>query len=662
MIRLPLFNRLDVEEYGMYPGTLEEPGLHVDFQPGLTLILGANGLGKTTLVTILYRMCTGPFEISGLASSPTLGFMKTDPTRLQRWDQRVFASRVTDDAVGATASLRFEIGGSSITVTRSLSNLSVVHLEIDGEELQATDDRFQALVVDLSGVSTFGDWLLLLHYLVFYFEDRRALVWDPTAQRQILRLLLLPKDAASNWAERERGTVELDSRVRNLQNTLNREEGVERRSRTKAKQGREVVAELSTHEAALAEELARRDALSEQLPGAEAARQRARLRALTVEQEQDSTRRALERLQLSRIADAFPSHDETGRYLLGRLFSDETCQACGHHVPEFVAAMQQRIAATECVVCGSLISEAPRRSRGFQAEFSRLTSELERLMTALETARRVRVEAEAIYEASREAFNAADEAVIRRRAVVADLVRRLPPDSRTLHRQSAEVSSLRGRLDRLKAELDVLRANFEELVRHDTGTIVKRRAQIIATFNAFAEGFLFESSRLHWAPHKSRVGQTGPLVYFPAFEFEMGGSDFPSPVRRSGPEQVSESQREFVDLAFRMTLMQVATGTSAGSLIIDAPETSLDAVFSERAATVLVRFADPLANNRVIVTSNLVDGQLIPKMLDEADITSTEDARLVDLLRIATPTTAIREMFTDYKRVRDQLFSGSRKL
>lgn len=660
MIRLPLFNRLDVEDYGMYPGTPEHPGLHVEFRPGLTLVLGANGLGKTTLITILYRMCTGPYEISGLSGSPTLGFMRTDPTRLQRWGQRVFASRVTDDAVGATASLQFQIGDSSITVTRALSNLSVIQLELNGEELQATDDRFQALVVELSGVSTFGDWLLLLHYLVFYFEDRRALVWDPTAQRQILRLLLLPKDAASNWAERERQAVELDSRVRNLQNTLNREEGIERRARSKAKQGQDVITELATQEAALAEELRRREALSEQLPGAEAARQRARLRALTVEQDYDSTRRALERLQLSRIAEAFPSRDETARYLLGRLFSDETCQTCGHHVPEFVAAMQQRIAAAACVVCGSPVTDVAQQSRGFQREFSGLTSELERLMTALETTREVRLEAEAAYEESRKEFNAADEAVIQRRAVIADLVRRLPPDSRMLHQQSAEVSSLRGRLDRLKSELDVLRTKFEQLVRHDTRTMVKQRARIIAAFNAYAEGFLFESSRLHWAPHKSRVGQTGPLVDFPAFEFEMGGSDFPSPVRRSGPEQVSESQREFVDLAFRMTLMQVATGASAGPLVIDAPETSLDAVFSERAATVLVRFADPAANNRVIVTSNLVDGQLIPKMLDEAGISSPHDPRLVDLLRIATPTTAIREMSADYERVRDQLFSGSK--
>src|SRR5437764_972764 len=98
----------------MYPGTEKSPGLHVDFQGGTTLILGANGLGKTTLITML----------------------------------------------------------------------------------------------------------LLLHYVTFYFEDRRALVWDPTAQRQILRMLFLPARDSGRWADLEADVLQRDSNMRNLQASL----------------------------------------------------------------------------------------------------------------------------------------------------------------------------------------------------------------------------------------------------------------------------------------------------------------------------------------------------------------------------------------------------------------------------------------------------------
>ena len=59
MINLPVLHKLDIENYGLFPGTELEPGLHTEFPPGIKLILGANGLGKSTLVNILYRMLTG---------------------------------------------------------------------------------------------------------------------------------------------------------------------------------------------------------------------------------------------------------------------------------------------------------------------------------------------------------------------------------------------------------------------------------------------------------------------------------------------------------------------------------------------------------------------------------------------------------------------------
>ena len=64
MINLPILHSFDVSEYGLFPGGgSDAPGLHIGFSPGLTLVLGANGLGKTTLVMMLYRMLTGPYDI-----------------------------------------------------------------------------------------------------------------------------------------------------------------------------------------------------------------------------------------------------------------------------------------------------------------------------------------------------------------------------------------------------------------------------------------------------------------------------------------------------------------------------------------------------------------------------------------------------------------------
>ncbi|MGH2971550.1 MAG: AAA family ATPase [Gaiellaceae bacterium] len=661
MIRFPIFEQLDVDGYGMFPGTTSTPGLHVHFDPGLTLVLGANGLGKTTLVTLLYRMCTGPYEIPRLAAGAPLGTRSLDVTRLQPAERRVLASRVVDDGANATARLQFSLGDDRVEVLRSLKTLAVTALSHNGVAIQPTDDRFQELITHLTGLPAFGDWILILRYLVFYFEDRSALVWDPTAQRQVLRVLLLPTSTAAAWAAKEREVLELDSRVRNLRNTLNREEGVHQVAQVKVRARANIVDELGKTEEQLALDAALLESITDQLPDLEANRQRARLRALTTEQERDSAQRALERLQLRRIAAAFPNHDETAKYLMSRLLSTDVCQTCGTQVPEFAASLEDRIKRSQCVVCGSPLVTSTKQGARLERELRRIATDLDALDVALKVAADLRDQAEAAYDASLSEYQQLASKVAEQRSLAAALVRRLPPDEQTLHAQSTEISSLRGRLELLALELDQRRTEFDASVRGDMATIARQRGRVIERFQSFAEGFLFESCRLRWAPHSARVGQTGPTVEFPAFEFEMSGSDFPTPVRRSGPEQVSESQREFVDLAFRMTLIAIAGEHGVGSMVIDAPESSLDAVFSERAARVLVRFADPKLANRLVVTSNLVDGQLIPELLHDADITSPESSRVVDLLELATPTSAIRLLAGEYRDVRNRIFAASAK-
>ena len=127
MINLPLLHSLDVADYGLYPGDNEDaPGLHVRFEPGLTLVLGANGLGKTTLVTMLYRLLTGPWEIPAmLQQDPQLGTASLQVTGLRSNIRRTFGQRVADGAVGASARLVFYVGSEEVSVERNLRDLTL---------------------------------------------------------------------------------------------------------------------------------------------------------------------------------------------------------------------------------------------------------------------------------------------------------------------------------------------------------------------------------------------------------------------------------------------------------------------------------------------------------------------------------------------------------
>ena len=660
MVNFPIFDRLRIEDYGLFPGTQgEEQGLNIEFQPGLTLVIGANGLGKTTLVSIIYRLLTGPFDIPGLSGRSGLGNQRLVTTLLSAANRKVFARRVVNGARNAKARLEFRLGEHEIIVERRLSDLSLLFFSVDGDILAVNEqENFQAEILRLTGVWSFGDWVLLLRHLVFYFEDRRALVWDASAQRQILRFLFLPVATAQKWAEDERAILELDSRMRNLRATVTREERELVDNEIKIETGVDVRQELQTLGKLQSIDEEQRELLEGEVVELEASRQQARLRLLKAEQEYEARFRELERSKLMAISARFPDRSETARYILAHLMTEEICLVCGHAAPSAADDYRSRIEDQKCVVCntdltadGAMVPE----TRIADMRVGRAADELAGVEEDLEAARTELQEAEQIFDDHVNEIQKLNSELAERSHKMDSLIRRLPKAEAEIHRQRSELATMRSRVEELRSTLDAKRQEFSVFVEKINRELATCSEDVKAAFESFAEDFLLEMCRLVWAPQKARVGETGELIDFPAFALEMTGSDFPSPVPRTGPEQVSESQRDFVDLSFRMALMTVAGTSAMGSLIIDAPESSLDAVFVSRAAAVLARFSEPNRNNRLVVTSNLVEGGLIPTLLRRAVEPTEREGRIIDLLELAAPTAAVRHLRGEYDELRKAL-------
>ena len=661
MIQFPVFERLEVEGFGLYPGKKNHPGLTAEFQPGLTLVLGANGLGKTTLITILFRLLTGPYDIPALSKRADLGNAKLNVTALSTARKAIFAQRVSDGAADATARLTLKIGDTSIVIARRLRDLALTQLILDDEELEADDQSvFQPTISGLAGVWSFGDWILLLRHMVFYFEDRRELVWDSSAQRQLLRALLLPPDVAQSWTEREREILELDSRMRNLRFAAYREGQALSEVETKLRKSADVREELKTLEELQATDFEKRESLDKDFVQFDSRRQNARLRALRAKQERESRYRAFEHAKLRAVEARFPQKSDSARYILEQLFAEADCLVCGNHVPEAAAEIEQRINQNDCVICGSDLSStsgevpavdlADRRVRKAQKELDKIEPEVLEAEEQLE-------KSESYFDDARMELAELDAAIGERTARIDLLVQRLPPDEQEVHKQRAELASMRSRVAALTKDLEEKQKSFSGFIDAQNQTMARKSAAIMSAFSEFAGGFLLETVELAWSPQSARVGQTGEPVDFPGFELDMTGTNFPTAVRRSGPEHVSESQREFIDLAFRMALMQVASKEGSSSLVIDAPESSLDAVFVTRAAEVLARYGDSKLGNRLITTSNLVEGDLIPELLKKSAPAGNRKSRVLDLFAIAEPTAAIREMGKEYQKIMKALLA-----
>jgi energy-coupling factor transporter ATP-binding protein EcfA2 len=652
MINIPVLTSLDITDYGLFPGNQDNPGMHVLFTPGLTLVLGANGLGKTTLITILYRMLTGPSDIPALAWNFPLGSASLRAATISSIQRSIFSQRVVDGAKNASARLIAKFGDHSVVIERRLRDLQLIDFQIDEVKQSPGEEIFQQKVSELVGVWSFGDWILLLRHIVFYFEDRRALVWDPTAQRQLLRFLFLPIEVARRWTEEERDILELDSQMRNLRAVVYKETRSVAAADSKAESAQDTLAEMRELDERQAADVAQREELDEGFADLESKRQTARHRMLNAEQERESRYRKLEHARLMAIEARFPDRSESARYILAQLMTSSECLFCGSKVPTIAAELESRISARKCLICGSDLAEVTTDSdsAGFaDSQVSEYIAALQAIEAELVEARHALREAEAEYNNLIQKGAELDKAIAERTARLEELAKRLPPEEAERLKRHEELVILRRRVEAMQADLDTKRGAFKEFLQEVNRSLIAKAQDIQNAFNLYAKGFLFDDCDLTWLPRSERLGQSGEMIEFPAFQVDLGGSNFPSPVRRLGPQQVSESQREFIDLAFRMALMEVATASGVGTLVIDAPESSLDAVFSKRAAEVLMLFAQREKGNRLIVTSNLSEGGLIPDLIKLGVSTQDDERRIIDLFSIAEPTRATKEMETEYK-------------
>lgn len=661
MAAFPVFESMSVSNYGLYPGVARDGQFKINFQPGLTLVLGANGLGKSTLMSMLFRMLTGPFDLN--LPNGSIGTSAINAEALGNRQRTAFGARVTDWAGQATATLAFGLGPRRFVVRRSLKDLKLTSLTIDDCEQPTDENTFQSTVSSAASLATFGEWILVLRTMIFFFEDRRALVWDASAQRQLLRCLFLPPKDAQEWAIAEREILELDTRMRNLQAALQKEKRVAETIKYQQQEApgvREALEAAQSSSAILREKL---DALSERIEICDQTRHRLRLDALRAQAAHDDALQELERARLWAVESKFPTADSSMRYILSRLMADDLCLVCNSSGRiKTREELSEAIDRSRCVLCGADVSKQGSSAVDITTEaIERLRQKVSDASRSAEASKTELASAVRDYESVGQELSQTSLELTDLKSQINTLVDQLPPEEQKARRQHEALAAMEERVQALRADLRVKRQAFAATMNAHRDAIRQHAEQIRVAFQTAAKGFLLEDSSLSWAPTRTQVGQAGAdglePVEYPAFAVELTGSNFQTLVRRDGPEQVSESQREFIDLAFRVALMSVAAPERGSTLLIDAPESSLDPVFVQRAANVLARFANGRASNRLIVTSNLAASDLIPRLLIAAEEEPTNRAgRIVDLFRSGVPTRAMQEMQAEYGELLSALY------
>lgn len=650
MNRFPVLERLIVSDYRLYPGTADQPGIDFVFQNGVSLLAGINGLGKTTLIEMLYRLIVGPFELPKDAGSSKFG--SAAKANVVNWTgrNRFFAQRVADRAQHARAELHFTVGEQRFTVRRALANMRLLACSCNGDELAATENEsaYQAALCLAADAGQFVDFLTAVKYLTFFNEERRDILWDDQAQRQFFRILFTTPEEAREWINVEQQISSADSRARNISASAFQFEQDLRKGERLLISNAGVDARLLAEQVLLDADLKRRQELEAQAEVLEGELRTLRRDLERAKLFEDAARRSVEEIRFTRLGQLFPDLSETAQYVLTHLYSEGRCLACEQRSPRAQEALHQALEAYACVVCGSDLRYAPRGSQLLEdtseAAFDEARERLASAATQREALEKAERERDTEWRAVLKELGDVTAAANARSKDVSALRSQLPPDPEDLAKLRSTIEELREREVSEKHKRYGAEAIYERLLMRVHERIEVSTERVSQIFQQLIERFLEESCKLTFKTISDRPSQSGRVFSYPSLRFEMTAAAFEGVQVRDTPDDVSESQREFIDLAFRMALAEAAAVDGAMSMVIETPEASLDAIFMARAAEMFRTFAH--APRGLVVTSNLTSSVMIPALMGPR----TEDPleleqrqrRVLNLLNVAAPNAAVR--------------------
>lgn len=664
-VHLPVLDQIRISEYQTYTSEKNGGVLEHDFVDGINLVVGVNGLGKTTLLRVIHRILSGPFD---LRTPEELGQAQREVVPVRGGVAHLFGNRVPDGAKNASARLIFRIGQKKVSITRRLDNLKIQELLVNGQAILSqgldTENQYQNWFTEVSGFGSFFDVLLSLRYLIFFFEDRRSIVWDENAQDELTRLFLYPTEDANLYRASFNLAQQADSLARNYQNILSKEKKALAKAELAAGDG------TSNH----AQDLRLHKSLSERLAQAQnqleeyEVEHRAQLqRQLNCESELLDLQEKISIAREGVLSELFPSLEDYGAVLMSRMQTEHLCIVCGSEESDRInSAIDAWSKKRECPCCSTPIVKPNRHSQSNKStqsakELDRLHAKRLQLRSTLDEARE---QVKSIYEklakqSSELAQIRVDFEPVRLRV---DAVKQRTTSTPSLER----IENLDGGMKAAQADrernLKILRATSE---KHERET--KKVIDSIATeFNDIIGQLLAEKCELSASITDLRIGEgeTSLRVLAPRFVPMMTSATSPVvTIPRRAPDAVSESQRDLIDFAFRLAFLRVTASKHAVSILIDTPESSLDSVFIPKFAKLLIGEGGRAgqAARRFIVTANLTGSPMISKLLNKSGtrrLTTAQQQHVLYLINETAASASVRRHFKDYQKDFDRAIQG----
>lgn len=638
-IYLPELLSINIKNYTLYPNGLDYTYV---FVKGINLILGGNGMGKTTFVNII------KFGLIGLyrkAKDLTRTYKERAIVKRLLYPSDYFSAR-KDDSVQAPdeamVTLIFKIHDTLFEVCRSLEDGSLQAVKIGGNPLKGaiiTEERYERLdektqeqyllcqyeknIEQFSNL-TFDDLIFFVNEILFFGENHTTVLWnDGIDGRTDVQNELFNKYFNEPSLDRERQEMQRQAKyfdslsrhksedMRVITKLLNKIKTSNSDSSAETSPTVDII-ELKGQIETIAEELSSIQASQSELTREIGILQGEINRDSLQANKLDKEKRQIEKeMNASMWETLHPMYNA----FVKNIQLNHLCPICSQDAEDLVAQVND--SPTRCFVCGNEIHQSV--NKGLSAKYRAIVSAHKAIYQGIANKQR---KIKAIEETQSRFDNDYREKDLYRRTLLQQL-----REQEYRRAGSSEPDKLQALDDeynkyaREKAEYQKQSEEYEskalELASRIEEEILSNVARFSAIFASYAERFLGVSCSLEYNSYDDR-----PKRFYPVIDGKI----------RKQEESMSESQRFFVDHSFRMSILTFFY-QSPSFYIVETPDSSLDLSYEKNAAEVFLQF---LQNpNIVIVTSNLNNSTFIEHLTSASGI----ELAMVGLLDIAKQST-----------------------
>lgn len=599
---LPKINKIIIENFSLYR---QQRRIEVEVPNGVLCLAGANGLGKSTFISIV------SYAMTGAVVQPDIVFksLNSIPAFAQKtvgFASRYFDGRVEQrDRDQSQVTVEFCLGGYFYHLTRNFFDSSelIEFSRVDLNHQETVDknmsllNQYQSFFVQDSELNSFDQYLFLQTYVMTFDESKKLLFWDEDVMNRLMYLFFSIKAEDAEKADQLRKNINrYGSNVRNIQWNISQME----KQLSKLKSNGTITEEEKNEiEKACEEEEKINNSIEEE-------RRRKQLISSDISQVQ---------LQLDDNAIKLNALKEQYDSAFEQLYSSPVSVESDGKILESLKKIIVALTEDENADITLLVSElrteiinAVKRTRAHneQAVLERLKT-LDLQMIALKSnGQELKDKYDRLTKDQSECLLKMDEMAksLEQFRQQYDLLLQKKDNIKQSDQTISEIKALELNIEHRKKE----KAEAEQKRDECQKELKPLEDEVKRSFTAVAEQFI--PSFRNYA--KSFIGldidiELKDVNKMASLIIKVNGSD------RHSRFQLSESQQYFLDIALRFSLIEYTKSENA-FMLIDTPEGSLDIAYESRAGKM---FADFVSKGYgVIMTANINTSQLLLKLAE----------------------------------------------